>query len=131
MNIFVLFKEFLINFMYLIWTRVFLFFISSYQFVRNVRLQRPNGQIRNTLPTILEHIDIFHDRFLTGKWRLKWRNEAHRICKEERIIQKNHQKEVSYKSSQVKIYINSCRFAFVLCIFKIKCAFLATTQGKI
>ena len=85
----------------------FLFFISSYQFVRNVRLQRPNGEIRNTLPTILEHIDIFHDRFLTGKWRLKWRNEAHRICKEESIIQKNHaERSVIQKFSGKNL--NSC-----------------------
>ncbi|XP_043507185.1 uncharacterized protein LOC122527247 [Frieseomelitta varia] len=26
-----------------------------------------NGEIRNTLPAILEIIDIFHDRFLSGK----------------------------------------------------------------
>ena len=33
---------------------------------------RANGEVRNTLPTILElEIDISHDRFLIGKWRLK------------------------------------------------------------
>ena len=34
--------------------------------MRNVRLQRSNGEIRNILPTILERIDISHDRFLSG-----------------------------------------------------------------
>ena len=38
-----------------------LFLISNYHFVRNARLQRPNGEIRNILPAILEHIDISHD----------------------------------------------------------------------
>ena len=49
-----------------------------------------NGEISNTSYDFRMIIDISHDRFLTGKWRLKWRNEAHRICKEESIMQKNH-----------------------------------------
>ena len=44
----------------------FLFFISNYHLARNARLQRPNGEIRNILPAILEHIDISHDRFYSG-----------------------------------------------------------------
>ena len=35
--------------------------------MQNSRLQRPSGETRNILPTILEIIDIFHDRFLNGK----------------------------------------------------------------
>ena len=36
-------------------------FIPSYRFLQNARLQRPNGETRNILPTIIEIIDISHD----------------------------------------------------------------------
>ena len=45
---------------------LFLFFFSV-GISRNMRLQRPSGELRNILPTILEYIDISHDRFLNGK----------------------------------------------------------------
>ena len=43
-----------------------LFFIPNYYFARNALLQRPNGETRSIFPTIIEIIDISHDRFLAG-----------------------------------------------------------------
>ena len=46
-----------------------------------------NGEIRNTFPTILDIIDISHDRFKREEWRKK---DVYLVCKEQSVIQKNH-----------------------------------------
>ena len=56
-----------------------LFFIPNYHFARNALLQRPNGETRNILPTIIEIMVELES----------WRKAARLIYKEESIIQKN------------------------------------------
>ena len=68
--------------------------------MRNARLQRPNGETRNILPTIIEIIDISHDRFLNGKHG--GREHASSV-KKEVLFRRIIEKKVSFKSSQVKI----------------------------
>ena len=59
-----------------------------------------NGEIRNIFPTILEHIDISHNRFSGGKHGgKKYTSSVKKKVLSRRIIQK----EVLSKSSQVKI----------------------------
>ena len=97
------FRFFLKNFSWIlyIWFRPeFFIFYPNYHFQRNARLQRSNGEICNTLLTILELIDIFHDRFSNKKHGGK---EHASFVKKEALFRRITQKKVSFKSSQVKI----------------------------
>ena len=73
-------------------------------------------------------IDISHDRFLNGKHG--WREDASSV-KKKVLFRRIIQKEVLFKSSYVKYKSTIFGFVFVLWIFKIKHAFLASTRGKI
>ena len=68
--------------------------------VKLVKDYNANGEIRNTLPTIFEHIDIFHDRFSNGNHGGK---EHVSSVKKEAFSRKIIQKEILFKSSQVNI----------------------------
>ena len=82
----------------------FLFFISSYHFLWDARLQR-----YDTVKYGIHFLQFSnHDRYFSRSIfkRGTQRKGARLICKEESFIQKNHQKEVLSKSSQVfAIYI--------------------------
>ena len=78
-NTFILFQEFLMNFVYL--SKSFIFYFNH--FVRNVWLQRLNGEVRNIFSTILERDRYFLRSIFK---REKWWNEAYLICKKENII---------------------------------------------
>ena len=51
-----------------------------------MRLQRPNGELRNILPTILEYRYFSRSIFKLEEWR----KVAHLVSKEESVIQKSH-----------------------------------------
>ena len=59
-----------------------------------------NGEVRNTHPTILEHIDISHDRVLNG---IHGGKEYASSVKKKVLSRRIIQKEVSFKSCHVKL----------------------------
>ena len=107
------------NFVYLI--SEFFIFYSKLSFRR---LQRPNGEIRNVLRTILERNRYFSGSISNREVAVKDGGEMHTASVEKEVLsRKITQKKVSFRSFQL---LDLC-----LCFEFLKCAFLASTQGNL